>query len=170
MTWHDGAGRPHQRAALPFTFQVVKNCHVHALTRIGRLTSPLPHCTVCIRRVRVQDACCDTDGRVGTARRGGAPVYIDLDHAESAARSGGTGRATWGLYNIDYYMHRGGYLALLWLLGPLECGLFASPRARAHGMSESSVGRGPARVRERDLKSLIQTITNVVPQKREILC
>lgn len=34
-------------------------------------------------RVRSQDACCDTHGRAFTARRCGALLYIDLDHAES---------------------------------------------------------------------------------------
>ena len=89
-----------------------------------------------------QDACRGSDGRIYTARRCGALLYIDLDHAEPrhgavapAERRVASTTSTTACTAVTR-------LALLWLLRPLECGLFVSGRGPMLGLDGTGVRTG----------------------------
>ena len=95
MTWHGGPGRPHHRSLRflsPSNRESVKNCHAHARTRTGRLVSPLPHCTVCVRRAGPRTGSPPPPAAQGLARSALVPT-----EASSGARRGARtdGRSAW---------------------------------------------------------------------------
>ena len=82
MRWHDGAGRPAQRAAAPFIFHVVETDYASACAHHPRMGAPLTDCWVLRDRVRAGGVAGGSSLRSGTLPRIGELRYIALHHAE----------------------------------------------------------------------------------------